>query len=179
MKNKLIRITTVPGSFGLLKGQLKFMSENGYNVIAISSSKTATIRNLEKVSQTEEVRVYPVEMSRTISIVKDLKAIWRLYFFLKKEMPFIVHTHTPKAGFVGMLAAFLARVPNRLHTVAGMPLLVVSGKKRKLLDIVEKITYACANKIYPNSFGLYDIILNNKYTSKNKLKVLNNGSSNG
>lgn len=174
--SKLIRITTVPTSLKiLLKGQHRFMSENGFEVIGISSSG----EELQDVEREENIRTIAVEMTRTISPFKDLKSVWQLYKIFKKEKPQIVHTHTPKAGTVGMLAAKLAGVPHRLHTVAGLPLLVVKGKKRKLLDFVEKITYACATKVYPNSFGLYDIILENKYTTKDKLKVIGKGSSNG
>ena len=90
-----------------------------------------------------------------------------------------MHTHTPKAGIIGMLASVLAGVPNRFHTVAGMPLLEVTGTKRKVLDFVEKLTYSCATKIYPNSYGLTDIILKNNYCKIEKVKVLANGSSNG
>lgn len=178
MKNnpKLIRITTIPGSLrGLLKGQLKFMSENGYEVIGVSSAGEA----LEDVRKNEGVETITIEMTRTISPVKDLKALIQLTRLFKKEKPQIVHTHTPKAGTVGMFAAKLAGVPHRLHTVAGLPLLVVKGKKRKLLNFVEKWTYSNATMIYPNSFGLYDIILENKFTTKEKLKVLGKGSSNG
>ena len=175
-KPKLIRITTVPMSLKiLLKGQHHFMSENGFEVIGISSSG----EELQDVEREENIRTISIEMTRTISPLKDLKSVWQLYKIFKKEKPQIVHTHTPKAGTVGMLAAKLAGVPHRLHTVAGLPLLVVKGKKRKLLDFVEKITYACATKVYPNSFGLYDIILENKYTTKDKLKVIGKGSSNG
>jgi glycosyltransferase involved in cell wall biosynthesis len=102
-----------------------------------------------------------------------------LYFFLKKTKPFIVHTHTPKAGIVGMLASKLAGIPHRLHTVAGMPLLEQAGFKRMVLNFVEKLTYSCATKVYPNSFKLRDIIIKNEYCPPTKLKVLANGSSNG
>ena len=78
-----------------------------------------------------------------------------------------------------MIAAKLAGVPHRLHTIAGLPLLEAKGAKRWLLDTVEKITYACATKIYPNSYGLNEIVLKNKYTKNSKLKVIGNGSSNG
>ncbi len=173
---KLIRITTVPQSLqGLLKGQLKFMSENGFDVIGISSRGEA----LENVARQEQVRTIAVEMTRTMSPVKDIQSVWNLYRIFKREKPLIVHTHTPKAGTVGMLAAWLAGVPHRLHTVAGLPLLVARGKKRKLLDLVEKLTYGWATMVYPNSYGLYDIIVQNKYTTKKKLKVIGKGSSNG
>lgn len=176
-KKKLIRITTVPVSLStLLKGQLRFMSENGgFEVIGISSAGEA----LETVGQQENVRTIAVEMTRTISPLKDLQSVWKLYRIFRKEKPLIVHTHTPKAGTVGMLAGWLAGVPYRLHTVAGLPLLLATGKKRKLLDFVEKMTYRWATMVYPNSNGLYDIILENRYTTKSKLKVLGKGSSNG
>lgn len=173
--NKLIRITTVPISLDkLLSGQLSFMNQF-YHVIGISSDKTY----LQKISQKENIEVIHVEMTRKITPLKDLKSTWELYKFFKKEKPLIVHTHTPKAGTAGMIAAKFAGVPIRLHTVAGLPLLEASGSKRKLLNFVEKVTYACATKIYPNSLGLKKIIIQQQFCNPNKLKVLANGSSNG
>lgn len=172
---KLIRITTVPISLEkLLENQLLFMKSH-YEVTAISSDEP----NLERVGQLQEVSVYHVEMTRKITPWQDLKAVWQLYSYLKKEKPFIVHTHTPKAGTVGMMAAKLAGVPYRLHTIAGLPLLEARGIKRKLLNAVEKITYSCATHIYPNSYGLKEIIIQEQFCKPNKLKVLASGSSNG
>src|SRR5690554_4652474 len=173
---KLIRITTVPVSLKtLLKGQHRFMSEKGFEVINISSKG----QELQDVQNDENIRVIALEMSRTISPLKDLKSLWNFYRLCMREKPLIVHSHTPKAGIVGMLGAKLAGVPIRLHTVAGLPLMEATGIKRKILDFVEKLTYASATKVYPNSKGLYDFILENKYTTKDKLKVIGNGSSNG
>ncbi|HEX8269199.1 MAG TPA: glycosyltransferase family 4 protein [Flavobacterium sp.] len=175
IKPKLIRITTVPISLDkLLSGQMRFMSQH-YDVTAISSDKEA----LGKVGRKEGVPVYEVAMTRKITPVADLKSVLKLYSYFKKEKPQIVHTHTPKAGIVGMLAAKLAGVPHRLHTVAGLPLLEATGNKRKLLDFVEKMTYSCATKVYPNSYGLLEIIRQNDYCPASKLAVLGNGSSNG
>lgn len=175
-KPKLIRITTVPESLrGLLKGQLGFMAKNGFEVVAVSSPGKA----LEDVEKNEDVKTIAVEMSRTISPIKDLKALFQLIQVLRKEKPEIVHTHTPKAGLLGMLAARIVGVPHRLHTVAGMPLTVATGVKRKILNFTEKLTYACATQVYPNSYGLQEIILENKFTKKEKLKVIGHGSSNG
>lgn len=172
---KLIRVTTVPSSLRtLLKGQLKFMSQY-YEVIGVSGDGDA----LKQVNQNEGIRTHAIEMTRSITPIKDLIATYKLYKFFKKECPDIVHTHTPKAGTLGMLAAKLARVPNRLHTIAGLPLLEESGSKRKLLDLIEKFTYSCATHILPNSYGLEDIIIKNKYTSQSKLQVIGKGSSNG
>ncbi|ADX67663.1 glycosyltransferase family 4 protein [Weeksella virosa] len=176
MMNKLIRITTVPQSLrGLLKGQLKFMSENGFEVIGVSSPGEA----LKDVEKNEGVKTVGINMTRSITPIQDLKALIQLIQLFRKEKPHIVHTHTPKAGLLGMMAAKIAGVPHRLHTVAGMPLTVATGSKRHLLNQMEKLTYACATKVYPNSFGLEKIILDEKFTSPTKLKVIGNGSSNG
>lgn len=175
-KHKLIRITTVPVSLKtLLKGQLKFMKEKGFDVIAVTSDDGS----IEEIATHEQVPVKTISMTRQITPLKDIIAVWNLYKWLSKEKPTIVHTHTPKAGIVGMLASWMARVPIRLHTVAGLPLLVAEGNKRKVLNFVEKLTYACASKVYPNSNELYKIILEEKFTSIKKLKVIANGSSNG
>ncbi|WP_299390928.1 glycosyltransferase family 4 protein [uncultured Gelidibacter sp.] len=172
---KIIRISTVAQSLGtLLKGQLRFMN-NHYEIIGIANKADM----LDIVGKDEGIRTIAVDMSRTITPFRDLKNLYQLYLIFKKEKPFIIHTHTPKAGTLGMLAARLAGVPNRLHTVAGLPLLEATGLKRQLLNLVEKITYANATLILPNSYGLQFIIKEHKFTSDKKLKIIGKGSSNG
>jgi glycosyltransferase involved in cell wall biosynthesis len=177
-KKKIVRITTVPSSIrDLLKDQLKFMSKY-YDLLGVSSKGESDFA-LKKIGDDQGIRVYEIEMTRTISPFKDLKSLYLLYKLLKVEEPFIVHSHTPKAGTIGMIAGKLANVPHRLHTIAGLPLLEATGFKRVILNTVEKITYYCATQILPNSYGLKDIILESRFTNKNKLKVIANGSSNG
>ncbi len=174
-KKKLVRITTIPLSLEkLLEGQLTFMNDH-YEVIAVAAEE----ERLQKYGRNNHVRTFWVEMTRAITPLKDLKALFKLYNFLKKEKPLIVHTHTPKAGIIGMTAAKMAGIPIRLHTVAGLPLLETSGAKRKILDAVEKQTYDFATAVYPNSYGLKKIILELGYAKEEKLKVLGEGSSNG
>jgi glycosyltransferase involved in cell wall biosynthesis len=173
---KILRITTVPISLKiLLKGQHRYMTQNGFEVIGVASTE----KELYEVQETEGIRVVGLNMTRTIAPFKDIVSLWHMYLLCKKEKPTIVHSHTPKAGIIAMLGAKLAGVPIRLHTVAGLPLMEITGLKRKLLNWVEKITYSCASKVYPNSRGLYDFILNNHFTTENKLKIIANGSSNG
>ena len=159
----------------LLKGQLRFMTSNGFDVKGVSSEG----EELREVRENEGIAVEAITMSRKITPFQDLKSLWEMWNFLRKEKPQIVHTHTPKAGIIGMLAARLAGVPHRLHTVAGLPLMEATGIKRKILNFVEKLTYSSATRVYPNSKGLYDFILQNNFTQSNKLKIIANGSSNG
>lgn len=172
----ILRLTTIPMSLDLLlRGQLAFMKAQGFEVHAGSSSG----REIEAIVAREGVAHHVFPFSRTISPLLDLVAIFRMVRFLRKYRFQIVHTHTPKAGLVGMIAAWICRVPIRLHTVAGLPLMETNGLKRKVLTLVERITYHCATGVYPNSFKMMQYIQRHIYSSQTKLKVIGNGSSNG
>jgi len=174
-KPKLIRITTVPISVEKLLGkQLTFMTQF-FDVTAISSDR----KRLEEIGRELKIKTFSIEMTRQITPFKDLKSLWLMYWYLRKAKPEIVHTHTPKAGLIGMIAAKLAGVKIRLHTVAGLPLMESMGVKRIMLDFVEKLTYSFASKIYPNSYGLKEFIIKEKFCNESKLKIIGNGSTNG
>lgn len=175
-ENVLVRITTVPISLKkLIAGQMRFMSEQGFKVYMISSP----YENIDELQARELSEFLAVSMSREISPFEDVIALFKLVRILKKIKPKIVHTHTPKAGFLGMVAARFAGVPIRLHTVAGLPLMETNGVKRKILEWVEKFTYSCAVMVYPNSKNLEQFIVESKFCKSSKLKVIGNGSSNG
>ena len=172
---KLFRITTVPISVEKLLGkQLSYM-DRYFDVTAISSDQVY----LERVGKELGVKTHTINMTRKITPLEDLKSLWTMYAYFRKEKPEIVHSHTPKAGLIGMLAAKLAGVKIRLHTVAGLPLMETTGLKRKVLNLVEKLTYSCATKVYPNSKGLHDFILEEKLGTADKIQVIGNGSTNG
>ena len=175
MKTKLVRITTVPISlYKLLSGQLKFMN-NYFEVTAISSPGW----ELEKVANNEGIETISVSIARKPSILKDMISLFKLRNELKKISPQIVHTHTPKAGLLGMTAAFVNQVPIRLHTVAGLPWIEYKGIKKFIFICIEYITYKFATHVYCNSFHLMNYIIKKNIISKSKISVIGNGSSNG
>ena len=172
---KLIRITTIPLSLEkLLEDQGRYFKSH-YNITFVA----ANVQKLEVVAEQQGVDHFPLEMTRKITPLQDLFCLIRLYYFLRKEKPLIVHTHTPKAGIIGMLASCLAGVPIRLHTIAGLPLMEARGLKRSLLLAIEKLCYYCATKVYPNSKGLLSFVLEKRLAPKEKLKIIGKGSSNG
>ena len=176
MSKTLIRITTVPMAFKvLLAGQPRFMSENGFNVIMISADGKEA-KDLEK---DEGCKHIVVPMTRRITPFQDVISFFKLRRVLKKYKPDIVHTHTPKAGLLGMLAARSLAVKVRIHTVGGLPLIIETGFKRWLLMLTEKLTYFGATEVWPNSRSMMNFIIENKLASAEKLAVIDNGSTNG
>ena len=172
---KLVRITTVPVSMMvLLKGQLKFMKQNGFDVTMISNEGP----EIEQLTAQENCPHIAITLTRKITPFTDLISLIKLTLLLRKIKPDLVHTHTPKAGLIGMWAAKLAGVTIRLHTIAGLPWVESKGMIRRLLISVEKLTAFAATNVFPNSFVQRDFLLQNKI-AKNKMKVIGNGSSNG
>jgi glycosyltransferase involved in cell wall biosynthesis len=159
----------------ILNGQLKYISDY-YEVVGISRFVE---KDFEEIRNREGIRMIAVPFERTINLTKDLVCLIKLIQIFRKEKPYIVHTHTPKAGLLGMIAAKITNVPVRLHTVGGLPLTEIDGFKLKVLKFTEKLTYRFAHKIYPNSVGLRDFIIRNNFTTVAKLQVIGNGSSNG
>ncbi|PSL44904.1 glycosyltransferase involved in cell wall biosynthesis [Chitinophaga niastensis] len=176
-KIKLLRVSTIPHSLHLLlRGQIRYMKDNGMEVYMAST----TGPEVNTLMKNEGAPHYHVPLSRSLNPLQDLKALYHMVKLIRKIKPDIVHSHSPKAGTIGMLAAYICRVPLKMHTVAGLPLMESQGMKRKLLVTVEKLTYRFADWILPNSMELEKYIIENKLAhNSNKLKVLGKGSSNG
>ena len=170
---KIVIITTVPLSLAnLIKGQPKYLSKF-YNVKLVTSSSPIN----SKISDFEGIDIKAIDMTRKITPLQDLKAIYRLYKYISYENPDVVYTFTPKAGLLGMIASFFSRVPVRIHNIVGLPLMEAKGIKLILLKSIEKLTYFFSTKIFCNSFGLKKYI-NDNLTSL-PITVVAQGSING
>lgn len=172
---KLIRTSTVPISLNsFCKGLLKELSQEGYEVVAVSSPG----KLLEELSTREGVRIIEVPMERHISIFKDVKSLWRMWRVMQREKPDIVHSMTPKAGMISMVTAWMARVPIRIHTFTGLVFPTSTGLKRRILIFTDRITCACATHVIPEGEGVKADLLNNKITKKD-IRVLGHGNVKG
>lgn len=171
---KVIRTSTIPLSLNvLLKGQLKFLSEF-YEIVGISSEGQL----LDEVQQREGIQTIGVEMERGISPLKDLVSLYQLYKILKEEKPVIVHSITPKAGLLTMLAGRIAGVPIRIHTFTGLIFPTRKGAVQKLLIGMDQLLCWAATHIYPEGQGVKKDLIDYRITSK-PLKVIGNGNVNG
>ncbi len=173
---KLIRITTTPLSLrSLLYNQMRYMKENGFNVIMVSSAG----KEWPDLLANEGCEHRIVRMTRRITPFRDLRSLWQLYRLFRKERPDIVHSHTPKAGLLAMLAAQLAGIKIRIHTIAGLRFMTATGMKKRLLVFSEKLTAKAAQHVWPNSQSLLNYIREKKLVNEKKLQVIGYGSSNG
>ena len=172
---KIMRTSTIPTSLNVFcRGLFQELKEDGYDLVAVSSPGPA----LDELEKRENVRAYRVPMQRHISPLKDLKSLWQLIRVFHKEKPEMVHSITPKAGLLSMMAAWICRVPVRLHTFTGLVFPTSTGFKQKLLIFTDRVTCVCATHIMPEGDGVKNDLINYQITSK-PLKVLGYGNIHG
>lgn len=173
-KKKLIYCSTVPTSLNIFfKGWLQELS-NEYDMVAISSPT----KELDEVTEREGIRCIPIEMKREINPIADIHALRQLVRTLCQEHPDAVHSFTPKAGLLCMMAAWIARVPVRIHTFTGLVWPTSTGLKRLIIKTTDRITCFCATHIIPEGEGVKQDLIQGHITRK-PLQVLGYGNIRG
>ena len=173
-RKKIIRTATVPLSLDLFcRGLLRDLSSR-YEIIALSSPQP----ELDSIRKREKVRTISVPMARKIAPFSDLKSLFELIRVFRKERPDMVHSITPKAGLLSMMAAKWTRVPVRIHTFTGLIFPYEKGWKRRLLMTTDRLTASCATHVIPEGVGIRDDLIRFRITRK-PLRVLGNGNVRG
>ena len=173
MKRKLIRTSTVPTSLlTFLDGQVEEMQAR-YDLVLLSSPG----RELTELESRYGVRTIGIGMERRMAPLKDVKSLWLLVKVLRKERPAMVHSMTPKAGLLCMLAAWLTRVPQRVHTFTGLVWPTERGLKRRILMLTDWLTCACATHVIPEGQGVMNDL--QRHITRKPMRVLGYGNVRG
>ena len=171
--HKLFRLNTIDWSLGMLRGQLRFLNQE-FEVVAVANDSGI----LKEVAEREGVRTIGVPMHRAISIAADCRSLVALYKLFRRERPYIVHSNTPKASLLSMVAAWAARVPHRIYLVTGLRFETTHGILRFILKTMERITCLCATKVIPEGDGVKATLLREHITRK-PLQKIHHGNING
>ena len=173
LKNKIIRACTTSYSLDFVENMLPELKKH-YEVVLLSSPG----HELDEVEERYRVRGIRIPMERHIAVKQDFVSLWNLIKTFRKEKPRMVHSMTPKAGLLCMVAAWLTRVPVRVHTFTGLVFPTATGLKRRILMITDSITCACATHVIPEGEGVMADLQNHGITTK-PMKVLGYGNVKG
>lgn len=174
MGKKIIRTATIGMSLNIFcKGLLRELADEGYEVVALSSPDD----DLRELGEREGVRTVGVAMERHVSPFKDIISLFKLIRVLMQEKPDMVHSMTPKAGLLCMMAARLACVPVRVHTFTGLVWPTATGFSRRVLMMTDKITCVCATHVVPEGKGVKADL--QRCITKKPMKVLGYGNVRG
>jgi glycosyltransferase involved in cell wall biosynthesis len=151
------------------------MRESGFDVTVVCSPGAEA----EDTACEEGVRFIAVPIDRGISPWRDLVALGRLWRLIRRLRPDICHVGTPKAGLLGGVAAFLARVPCRVYTLYGLRFETVHGWRRRLLAVFERLACSMAHRVVCVSETLRQAVISNRLAPAAKTVILASGSANG
>lgn len=173
---RLLRLFTSAGSIGLIKGQYRYLREQGIDIVVATGPSSLSDKHLALLEGTPH-RLIP-HLLRSISICNDVRALFELIKLIRKEKPDVVHANTPKASLLGITAAWWCRVPHRVYTVTGLRFQTANGFFRWLLITMERITCRFSTKVIPEGDGVAKTLRDERITRK-PLKKLHNGNING
>lgn len=171
-KKKIIRAVTVAQSIGFFVEMIPTLNQKEIEVVALSSPG----KELDDLRE-KGVPTIVVPMERHISIFKDMKALMALVKVFRREKPDMVHSMTPKAGLLCMLAAKMAHVPVRVHTFTGLVWSTAKGLKRRILMLTDWLTCACATHVIPEGEGVKADLQH--HITRKPMKVLGYGNVKG
>lgn len=170
--SKILRAVTVSESVEFYTPIVKNLQEKGYEVVSVSSSGPEL-----DLLRKDGIKVIEVPMERHISLIKDLLSFKNLVFIFRKEKPRMVHSMTPKAGLLCMIASYITHVPIRVHTFTGLVWPTAKGLTRRILMFTDWLTCACATHIIPEGDGVLNDL--HKHITKKPMKVLGYGNVRG
>ncbi|QNA89670.1 glycosyltransferase family 4 protein [Massilia sp. Dwa41.01b] len=168
---KLLITTTVPETLHSILGlQPRFLS--AYFDVSLATSAGDTV---DAIRERECVPVAEVPMVRRIDPVADMKALLAMIAHIRKLRPDVIHSYTPKAGLITMLAAWVCRVPVRVHTFTGLLFPTAVGMQRLLYIALDKLICMCATRVVPEGEGVRRDLTGSRITGK-RLEVIGHGN---
>lgn len=174
---KVVYGTTVGLSVNaLLRGQLRYMKNEGWDVHVVSSPGP----ELDVAHERERFTSHELSMAREISILSDVASLFRWILLLARLRPTITNVSTPKAALLGSIAAYITRVPRRIYVIRGLRLEGTSGALRLILSTIERLIMWLSTDVIAVSHSLARALHEEKLIPRRRtVGVIGAGSSNG
>ena len=116
---------------------LELLDKKKYEIFLACNFSGELVSRAKKIEGINLINI--VDLQREVNIIKDIKALFKIYFLLRREKFNIVHTHSSKAGLIARIASKINKVPLIIHTVHGFPFNdFMSKTKRNFYIYLEK-----------------------------------------
>lgn len=138
-----------------------------------------TLEGLVSTSLDPRVEVLHIGIARKIRPWNDAKALWQLIRLIKLRRFDAVHSLTPKGGLLGMLAAWLCRVPVRTHIFTGQVWATRRGLFRRLLRSMDQLVAIFATDVWADSQSQAQFLMDEGVCQASRLVVPGDGSLSG
>lgn len=123
-----------------------------------------------------KVEVRDISFARRISFFADVKSLFQLFSIFRKFRPIAVHSITPKAGLLAMIAGAVYGVPNRWHTFTGQVWATKQGFARRVLKIMDRLIAFSASQVFADSMSQCRLLCYEGVVREGGISVLGSGS---
>lgn len=167
---KICVVATIPAViYSFMQGHIR-ASAKKWPVTIVSHPEGA------ELLQGMDAQFRPLFIQRKLSPWSDLLVFVQLVLLFRRERFDLVHSIMPKTGLLAMAAAWLAGVPNRVHTFTGQVWANKCGWKRSLLKIFDRLIVLFATRIIVDSPSQHNFLVKEGVLPKNKGQVIGSGS---
>jgi glycosyltransferase involved in cell wall biosynthesis len=136
----------------------------------------ANIKDEKDIEGLPLVGYKSINIERRPSIIKDIRALWSLYLYYKKEKFFAVHSIASKPSLLSSIAGAMAGVPHRLRTFTGQLWCNMTGAKRFFFKTIDRLTVALNTELLADGHPQARYLVEQKIIKPDKIHVLANGS---
>jgi glycosyltransferase involved in cell wall biosynthesis len=169
---RLCFVTAVPLTLrAFFTSHVRFLAPD-YDITLVSSGSASDVPELLVPNVT--FRAVPIE--RQIAPRADLASLRALFALFRRERFDSVHSMTPKAGLLAMLAARGAGIPNRVHTFTGQVWATRTGPGRTVLKTADRVLASSATRLLADSASQRQFLIDNGIAPAKKVQVLGDGS---
>jgi glycosyltransferase involved in cell wall biosynthesis len=175
MKRSLVFVVTTPfAANAFLRTHLLALAKTHEVTLCANTTAYPLVDDVANA-----VQVRHVDIARKISLWLDMRALFQLLRCFREIRPATVHSLTPKAGLLAMLAGWLARVPRRFHTFTGQVWATKTGLGKSLLKGIDHLIVRCASQVFADSFSQCRFLEEEGVVRSGGITVLGRGSVSG
>lgn len=173
---KVLHVFSVFGTANtFFDGQFAYLSRHGYRLHLVCSEAAG----MGDFIRRNKIEYRAVEISRSITPLKDLKAIWQVCKYIHEKHIDVVVGHTPKGALVAMLAAFIMCRKRRVYYRHGLIYTTAHGLKRSILKGEERFVSLLAQRIVNVSSSLSALAVSDRLNGAAKQQIIGAGTCGG
>ena len=172
MKPTILFVVTTPFAVNaFLAGHLIALSRHYHVVLCVNLQAYDLLPALFDIAE-----VHHIPFARKPALSVDLKTLFQLLKVVRKAKPAVIHSITPKAGLLAMMAGFILRVPHRWHTFTGQIWVTRKGVKRYLLKALDRMIALLASRVFADSASQCRLLGDEGVVRANEIGMLGSGS---
>ena len=136
-----------------------------YDVFIVAGTNCQYLHNDYKL----DISVIKIPINRNINIGRDFLSLIRLFLVFKKNKFDLIHSITPKAGLLSMIAGYISRIPVRIHIFTGQIWAQKKNIIRMMLQYIDRLIVFFSTNILADSESQMEFIIKEKIVATNKI----------